>query len=929
MNRLITLLTTTMLLTAMPASAQKLQATLTHYSTDDGLSSNAIAYLGQDDYGYIWIATWNGLTRYDGTSFYNYKTGNASHIPLLHNRIMDFVIDQQQNVWLRMYDGRIFVVNRQTDRIINPFAGISGSQEYRTECPLFLTSKGQVLSIIKGVGIYQMHLSGGKPEMELITANNTTILCLAEGYNNDIWAGTDQGLRRVDMGNMSLERKSLFEDDKVTALFSNGYNIFVGCSNGKIIVHSYGQEPETLRQPSGQEVMSIFVDSRGIIWFADPRFGASRLDPKTHSEKHFEQKVLVPEHDGRGGFFKETGGTVWVRMNHGGYGYYNRETDEVEYFHNDPVNPWNLSNTVNANLELPEGVVFLSTSRRGLEKLEILKKTINRALVVPDAESTIENEIRAMCYDAQRDMLLLGNKNSSLFLIGDNGSRTVIQKDSQGNPLGRLYGISKDSKGNYWLCSKDYGLFRMTWQNGSYTITNYRHNPDDQWSLSSDNAYQTCEDKQGNIWIATYGGGVNVMTRDKQGKTIFYHSGNNMSKYPYNSYQKVRTITADKEGNVWAGTTDGILKLTLKDNQVSIERLEDSKAEPDKTLMSNDIVCLTHDRNGNLWVGTNGGGLSRMTGRDRDGCYTFETFGSKDGLPSEEIRSITFDQRGTAWFATEHIICSFDVNKKIFTTFSSLDGVDETLCSEGAAITLDNGKILIGTLNGYYIIDRQKLSTSNGAILKLRITDFYLNDELQSPRLTSTFDYYVPEAKSVRLPGRNNTFAFRFEAMNYQLRHRITYQYMLEGYDKQWHNADKSHTAHYANVPAGTYHFKVKAFLLESPENYDMRTIEVVVPPNFLLSEGAIRIYLVLAALLAIWFMFWRQRKLAQRFGQPSGAQATHSSEEAGEGPQPSPTPDPAKQARNEKFEAIMARLRNKKNGVQEEKTDNYEVIDE
>ena len=70
-----------------------------------------------------------------------------------------------------------------------------------------------------------------------------------------------------------------------------------------------------------------------------------------------------------------------------------------------------------------------------------------------------------------------------------------------------------------------------------------------------------------------------------------------------------------------------------------------------------------------------------------------------------------------------------------------------------------------------------------------------------------------------------------------------------------------------AGIPTGRYRFKVKAFLLESPDKYDLRTIEVVVPPYFLLSQGAIWIYIFLAALIGIILMFWRQTYLAKKYG--------------------------------------------------------------
>ena len=113
-------------------SAQHLQASLSHFSSEDGLSSNAIADMAQDDYGFLWLATWNGLSRFDGYNFYNYRTGNGSHIPYLHNRIADIAIDNSQNIWLRMYDGRVFVVDRTTDKIIDPLEGITAHEEYRS-----------------------------------------------------------------------------------------------------------------------------------------------------------------------------------------------------------------------------------------------------------------------------------------------------------------------------------------------------------------------------------------------------------------------------------------------------------------------------------------------------------------------------------------------------------------------------------------------------------------------------------------------------------------------------------------------------------------------------------------------------------------------------------------------------------------------------
>ena len=857
------LLSAVLTLSCQTVSAQQLQASRQHLSTEDGLCSNAVSMICQDDLGFIWLATWNGLSRFDGYEFYNYKTGNSSHIKNLHNRILDIVIDQSQNVWMHMYDDRVFVLDRNTDQIINPFEGYDGFEEYRTNAPLLVTSSGEVLVSIAGnKTIYMMTLDRRGLKSEKMAAGDLIITSMAEGYQSDIWLGTNQGIHRLDRRNLSLEKKAILPEQEISCLHSNGYNIYAATKDGSIYSFAYGQEPKLLRKPNGMGIFSIYVDSHGLVWFCDDRMGVSRLNPETGNEKFFQQTVLVPEQDGRGGEFNEHNSVVWIRMNHGGYGYYNREKDQVEYFHNDPSNPWNLSNTVNAALVIKEGVVWESTSRRGLEKLDILKDNIVRIRPVPDAASTLENEIRALYYDKDRKVLLLGNKSSCIFLNYDDGRKEKITQDSQGNSFGRIYGITKDSKGNYWICSKDYGVFKMSSKaNGGWEIQNFRYEEGNPQSLSDNNAYSALEDKQGNIWIATYGGGVNLLTKDARGGIIFQHPRNGMKAYPKNNtYLKVRTIELDVEGNVWAGTTDGVLIMRYEGKEVKIEKLK-MPSEGDQVLMSNDIICLKRDHKGHMWVGSNGGGIAYSIGKDKDGNWLFENFGSKDGLPSEEIRSITFDQRGNAWFATEHIISTLDMEKKSFTTFSNLDGVDETMISEGGAITLENDDILFGTINGYYVVDRSKLMAEKGSLLKLQITDFFVNGELQSPRFNDNYDFYVPMARRVKLPANCKSFSFRFAAMNYALQHRVHYQYMLEGYEEDWHNVDKSRIATYDKLKAGTYTFKVKAFLLESPDKFDLRTVEVIVPPFTGYGQTVYWIIglVVLAVLLLLWF--WKRRR--------------------------------------------------------------------
>jgi hypothetical protein len=300
--------------------------------------------------------------------------------------------------------------------------------------------------------------------------------------------------------------------------------------------------------------------------------------------------------------------------------------------------------------------------------------------------------------------------------------------------------------------------------------------------------------------------------------------------------------------------------MSLKQGVFSIHQVENSKRFPENILMSNDVVCLTKDRNETIWIGTNGGGVSRVIGQDADKNYLFESFTAEDGLPSEEIRAITFDEQNKVWFATDNSICSMEPEKRIITAYTLLDGIDNTQISEAAAVSLPNKEVLFGTIEGIYSINRNKLSGKESSMLKLRITDFFLDDVLQSPRFNNRYNYYVPDARTVKLPTGSHVVSFRFASLNYQLQHRVHYQYKLEGYDSEWTNAPKSRTVSYNNIPSGTYLFRVKAFLLESPEKYDLRTLEIVVPPPFLLSGAAIWIYMLLAVVLALSLMIRHEK---------------------------------------------------------------------
>lgn len=827
--------------------AQELQAMRNHYSTENGMPSNAVSNIIQDKFGYIWISTWNGLCRYDGYNFFTYTTGTASGIPYLHNRILDMYTDKFGNIWMRMYDNRIFVLNRKTDMIQSAFEGIKGGADFRCERQLVVDNDGYVYAIVNGKGIFKLGLSNNRLTNHLYNTLKLEVrnfLCDNHGL---LWLSTKDGVAILNIRSGKITTIHHPEIKNVTsmAIYDNG--ICVGTHSGDIwFINTKGKlNTEQKVNLASQPITSISIDSKEMLWYTTNDQGVSRYDMKKHTRKTFTQNVPAPESDVHGTTIFEYGNLLWVRMNHGGFGYYDRKKDEINYFYNNPDNSWNLSNTVATYLALPEGVIWMSTNRRGLEKLELLNERIKRNYIIPNSDEFGVNEVRAMLYDQKANRIIMGNKKGDIYIY----DKTLKTQSRAVEMLGRIYGLMQDSKGNIWISNKDKGLF---------VLNADRHTLKQIKGLNSSATYITAEDNQGRIWVATYNGGVNVILPN--GKVL--SPGHGIKGYPHDSYLKVRSIIKGADGSIWAGTTDGILiiKYNTHTRKITLEPLQQT-ADVAKQLGNNDIIQIAKAKDGSMWIATNGGGLSHTTGRDENGNWQFETFGEKDGLPSDEIRSITFSKDGTVWFAADQSICSYDPPKKLFTTFSLQDGVGGVACSEGAAITLPDSRMLFGTLNGYYVVDRSRLKTLQGRTLRLAITDFFINDRQMSPRLNDTYNYYIPDSNYVELPSRSSVFAFRFASLNYQLQHRVHYQYMLEGYDDHWLNANRERMVSYDDIPAGTYVFHVKAFLLESPDKYDERTITVVVPPYMLASPVALWIYLILIIIGTGAFLYWRHEK--------------------------------------------------------------------
>jgi len=831
----------------LAAHGQEVNANHTHYSTEKGLSSNAISDIQRDYKGYVWISTWNGLCRFDGFNFRVYTTGPMSGIPYLHNRILDIYPDCGGNVWMRMYDHRVYVLNRHTDCIQSAFTGEDAAELKKSPRRLTVSPDGSMYARIADDGIYQFRIVDGKIERRHYSTGKYSVRNIIADSHKGLWIETAEGLVYMNTVTGDLQLVPGIEGNVISWMYLRGESLYISRKGGeidRIDVVTPLKYYEITRLALSEDITSISIDKSGRIWYTTSKPGVSMYNPQSGVNKDFRQVVLAPENDIHGATVQDVNGVVWVRLFHGGFGYYDEKTGNIEYFHNSPDNMWNLSNTVISYLSLPEEVLLMSTNRRGLEKIDILNQRIERNYLVPELLDFGVNETRAMLWERKSGKLLIGNKRGDIYCDG----KVIVSTG------GRIYHLMQDHTGLVWISDKSKGLF--TYDVGSGKLTNVGD--------FKDNIYQTFEDRDGVIWVADYTHGVFYL---KNGRKV------KVDNQPADSYNKVRTICQVANGDIWAGTTDGILIIHKTRGRYVISPLKQTEKYPYR-LAVNDIIQIAADKNGEPWIATNGGGLSHVVKTDSAGekiCendeYAFQTFSEAYGLPSDEIRSITFDKRGNVWFAADQYICSYDPQKGFITTFGMQDGVGDVTCSESGSITLPDGRMMFGTLNGYYVVDEKKLAAASGQQIKLAITDFFVNEQLASPRLSKLYDYDVIDSGTVEVPSRVSAFSFRFASLNFQLQHRVHYQYMLEDYDKEWRNADRRRMAFYSDIPAGTYKFRVRAFLLETPDKFDEQEMTIIVPPYTFLSATALWIYAVILVLAVVFYMFLRKKFFDKRMG--------------------------------------------------------------
>jgi sugar lactone lactonase YvrE len=371
-----------------------------------------------------------------------------------------------------------------------------------------------------------------------------------------------------------------------------------------------------------------------------------------------------------------------------------------------------------------------------------------------------------------------------------------------------------DGANNLWIGTTLEGFIRLNPKTGA--SSSYRHESLNQNSLSNDKVQCITLDESGSLWIGTSGGGISIYDPETVHFSRLLHDPNNPNTICNNW---INTIFRDREGLIWIGTYNRVSVYNPSDHSFSMLSVANG-------LLPNNIVfCIREDSHGRIWIGTNEGMA----------CYDKKEHRSKfittaDGISNNVICAILEDDDKQLWISTHLGISCYSLTDSTFRNYFEYDGLPGNEFRRNSACKTATGEILFGGINGAaWFIPEQIVSDKR--IPEVYLTDLILfNKPVQIGEKVGSriiLEKSIEKTDTLVLSWEQKNFSIEFSTIGFSNPERISYQYMLSGFDNNWINTGAGNRrATYTNLEPGKYIFKVRA---TDKENFSqIRQVRVV-----------------------------------------------------------------------------------------------------
>ena len=688
------------------------------------------------------------------------------------------------------------------------------------------------------------------------------VFTCAYGGEKAVWLGDENGnLYRIDLtsGGVNKYRLPGIVSRIENLLVTDAGVVYI--SMGGQGFYEYNLNSRSLRKlpvAAGKSTVThSFVDKYDKLWFIEGNSGALCYDPLNDESERFTfpsgQALCdfsVQDAGEQGLFFLTTSGEVMS---------YDRETRIMTRLNQMKQFMIEEKNHLFFNMLIDnDGVLWLTSTSAGVYRINFPKKQFR--LLDPRSFGSVDEKQSAMgikaLFQARNGDIWIGTRWQQVYRLDRQGRIKQIYSAANYH-IGNVYNIMEDNKGNLWFSTKGNGLVKAEPDASSklgFKFTRFTNNPQQSNSISGNEVYFTFQDSKGHIWVGVLAGGLNLLS-EEHGQTVFKHKYNGLKRYPsYGLYMDVRNITEDNDGRIWVGTMDGLMSFSNRftsPEQIEFETYRGQSAS--SNIADNDIYVLYRDREGSIWVSVFGGGVSKLIGYDKiTRRPLFKSYGLREGLNTDVVVSIVEDKDKYLWFVTEDGLSRFDRKTERIRNFDKYDGFFNVKMEESSALKTFDGELWLGCKQGVLIFSPDKIETLNVSY-QTYIVDFQVsNRDLRSFREDPILMESVKYADNIELKHNQSMFTIEFAALNYYNQNRVSYKYILEGYETEWHFNGKNRIASYTNVPPGEYVFRVQSIDEANPELLSEKTLHITILPPWWRTWWAYTIY-TLIGLALLW----------------------------------------------------------------------------
>ncbi len=799
-----------MLLWLSIAAQQVEDIQIVHLNND--LSGSSITAIFQDHQGFMWFGTRSGLYKFDGIEFTSYECDNFRKGSLPSCYIQKIFEDNNRQLWIGTLEGGLNKYERASDRFISyrPAKQNPNSISSDVVWTIFQDSKNRLwIGTTAGLDLFdpvKESFQNFQPNYQSGNIRKRLVNFITEDPLGNIWISTRGGglLQLVEEPNGTL---AFHTDDNLNEQLTDLYircghqgksgNIWIGTEQG--LNRLYFDPDKGFQIEAFPEfpyaILSVFEDRKGRLWFGAENVGLFVMDINTREVSKFSSQTNQPGLSSNSvwSIFEDKTGTLW-------FGTYSKGINKLDKYHTQFKQYRQLpSGNVSCFYEEESGKIWIGTDGGGLHLWDRQKNTFKAYRHDPDDPSSLSSDA--------------------------------------------VLSIMEDSQGNLWVGTWD-GLNMLDRKKGKFKrLLPHKSNAN---AISGNHISSIIEDKNGRIWIGVFFEGID----------IYDPATGQFKNYRADAFSQntlcdnlILKLYEDSDGFIWAGTEGhGLDRIQWNDGDLIFEHFENNLE--DTSSISNDIIfSFYEDIQGRMWIGTCGGGLNLF---DKE-KQTFRTFRKRDGLSDDVVNGLLEDDTGNLWINTKKGMSRFNLATQKIKNYNLSEGGQGLNFFRNQGIKTSDGAFLIGGNNGF-IAFYPKNFEENPHLPEVYITRFSIDNKIVRPNENGPLKTAISQASEIRLTHKENNFSFEFSALNFSQAQKNQYEYILEGYDKEWQKVGTRRQAFYTKVPPGSYTFKVKGCNNDGQWSVYPASIEVFIGKPWYRTHLALFLYGLAILGVLLWY---------------------------------------------------------------------------